>query len=166
MFAVTMLTPAPGAPNIDVEALANNATTLPAIGKHLDLDRGCMGRAGALRAHVLASGARAESEPGCRAAAVAMRDHKCVLREGCAMRTCTRAGFPMGAAAGRAAKPRGAAAPWWARPDAAVVRPVVQPERGAATVEQPAEVPDLIRDALQRDRNVLNGLPAGWPGPA
>ena len=59
-----------------------------------------------------------------------------------------------------------APAPWWARPDAATVRPVALPERGAALMRPPVEeeAPDFIREALQRDRNVVNGLPAGWPG--
>ena len=70
-----------------------------------DLDHACTARSGAIRAHVLASGAdllwrsprSPEIPPGCHEAADAMRDGTCGLREGCAARTCALA-FPVEAA--------------------------------------------------------------------
>ena len=174
-------------PNIDVVAIAN-ATTLPRFA-HLDLDRACIARSAAIRAHVLWEGAHLlwrspgspEIPPGCHAAAVAMRDDTCALREGCAVRTCALAGFPIEAArTGRRAAELSAELPWgvgsgegWgATRDAASTRLVAPPERDAtasataaaavaAVEEQP---PAYIREALRHDRNVLNGLPGEWPG--
>ena len=188
VFAVAVPTTPSGAPNIDAVAIAN-ATTLPLRFAHLDLDYACRARSGAIRAHVLWEGAHLlwrspgspEIPPGCHAAAVAMRDDTCALREGCAVRTCALAGFPIEAArTGRRAAELSAELPWgvgsgegWgATRDAASTRLVAPPERDAtasataaaavaAVEEQP---PAYIREALRHDRNVLNGLPGEWPG--
>ena len=188
VFAVAVPTTPSGAPNIDAVAIAN-ATTLPLRFAHLDLDYACHARSGAIRAHVLWEGAHLlwrspgspEIPPGCHAAAVAMRDDTCALREGCAVRTCALAGFPIEAArTGRRAAELSAELPWgvgsgegWgATRDAASTRLVAPPERDAtasataaaavaAVEEQP---PAYIREALRHDRNVLNGLPGEWPG--
>ena len=188
VFAVAVPTTPSGAPNIDAVAIAN-ATTLPLRFAHLDLDYACRARSGAIRAHVLWEGAHLlwrspgspEIPPGCQAAAVAMRDDTCALREGCAVRTCALAGFPIEAArTGRRAAELSAELPWgvgsgegWgATRDAASTRLVAPPERDAtasataaaavaAVEEQP---PAYIREALRHDRNVLNGLPGEWPG--
>ena len=164
-----------------------NATTQPLRFAHLDLDRACMARSDALRAHVLASGAdllwrspaSPEIPPGCRAAAVAMRDETCGLREGCAVRACTVAGFPIEAArTGRRRTELSAELPWGvgsgqgrvaSRGPVASTRTVAvaPPERDAAAAavaaveEQP---PAYIQEALRHDLNVLNGLPGEWPG--
>ena len=189
VFAVAVPTTPSGAPNLDVVAIAN-ATTLPLRFAHLDLDRACTARSGAIRKHVLASGAdllwrspgSPEIPPGCHEAAQAMRDDTCGLREGCAVRTCALAGYPIEAArSGRRAAELSAELPWgvgsgegWgAGHDAASTRPVAvaPPERDAtaaaaatavaAVEEQP---PAYIQEALRHDRNVLNGLPGEWPG--
>ena len=180
LFAVAMPTTPSGAPNI-------NATTLPLRFAH---DRACIARSGSIRAHVLASGAdllwRSPGSPGippgCHAAAEAMRDDTCGLREGCAVRTCALAGFPIEAArSGRRAAELSAELPWgvgsgegWgAGRDAASNRPVAvaPPERDATAAAAAAAVaaveeqpPAYIQEALRHDRNVLNGLPGEWPG--
>lgn len=113
-----------------------------------------------------------------------MRNPRCVLRDGCSLRTCAHAGFAITAAdttdAATAAARGGAGRavgsptqkPWWARPDHAKVRPIVAaPTEASAALGASAagpgveeEAPAFIREALSRDRNTLNGLPAAWPG--
>lgn len=179
MFAVAALTTshAGAPPGVDGPLIDANATDAKPSGS--ELDRACMARAVAIRSHVLFSGADPSPHimPGCRAAATSMRDPHCVLRDGCSLRTCAHAGFaitaaddaaPMAATASRAGRGAGSATlkPWWARPDHAKVRPIVSaPTHSLAAgpaVEE--EAPAFIREALNHDRNTLNGLPAGWPG--
>ena len=154
-----------------------------------DLDHACAARSGAIRAHVLASGAdllwrsprSPEIPPGCHEAADAMRDGTCGLREGCAARTCALA-FPVEAARnGRRSNELSAELPlgvgsgegWGVGRNAASARPVpvrvAPPEQdttaaAAAVVAVEEQPPAYIQEALRHDRNLLNGLPGDWPG--
>lgn len=192
MFAVAALTSSRvGAPPIGIDGPPADANATHAAPYGSELDRACMARATAIRSHVLASGADPLPHimPGCRAAATSMRDPRCVLRDGCSLRTCAHAGFAItaddaahkpptamtfrGGGGGGLAAGSAALKPWWARPDHAKLRPIVAaPTESAAarlgaSAAGPAveeEAPAFIREALRHDRNTLNGLPAGWPG--